>query len=263
MVFSQDFEREADYVGLYILTLGGRPIDQAANVWRLMGASNPGEIKFASSHPTTAERFVRLDTWRSEIGNKVAMGRPLQPEMKNGETFLMDGPSVREVAAAIKAAPGSTISTLAAAPGSTDHSSRHGSPAGADELAAPVETQQIKRETPPSKREDVPPIANRADRGAQAIIGAPTSEAARLSAPDKFAEAQSYLGAHKWQQAESAFRETLLLDGSVPEYHAALGKLLMQLRRYDEAEAEFTAATLLDLDNPVYRKLVKEARSKR
>lgn len=260
MVFSQDFEREADYVGLYILTIGGRPIDHAADVWRLMGASNPKEIKFASSHPTTAERFVRLDTWRTEIGNKVAVGKPLQPEMKNGKTFLMDGPSVRAVAAAIKTAPGSTISTLA--PRTTDRPSSR-SLTAPDELAAPVEPKPTKRDAPPSKRENPPAVESRADRGAHAVIGAPTSESARLSAPNKFVEAQGYLGAHKWQQAEAAFRETLSLDGSIPEYHAALGKLLMQLKRYDEAEAEFTAATLLDLDNAVYRKLVKEARSKR
>jgi hypothetical protein len=88
MVFSQDFEREADYVGLYILALAGRPLDGTSNLWRRMAAAHPGSIKFATSHPTTAERFVRLNTWRGEIERKVAMGEPLKPEMKGGPVSL-------------------------------------------------------------------------------------------------------------------------------------------------------------------------------
>lgn len=82
MVFSQDFEREADYVGLYIIALGGRPITEAPKLWRRMAAELPGNIKFASSHPTTAERFVRLEQWIAEIQGKEARGEPLRPEMK-------------------------------------------------------------------------------------------------------------------------------------------------------------------------------------
>lgn len=98
-------------------------------------------------------------------------------------------------------------------------------------------------------------------RGSSATIGAPTSDSARVSAVDSFAEANRYMGNHQWNKAEAAYRETLTLDGSQPTYHAALGKVLMVLRRWEEAEAEFTAAVLLDLDNPEYRKLVKQARS--
>lgn len=81
-VFSQDFEREADYVGLYIMALSGRSIDRAPDLWRRMAAESPGSIKFASSHPTTAERFVRLEQWIAEIHRKQASGEPLRPEMK-------------------------------------------------------------------------------------------------------------------------------------------------------------------------------------
>jgi hypothetical protein len=49
----------------------------------------------------------------------------------------------------------------------------------------------------------------------------------------------------------------------VAKYHASLAKLFSLLRRYEEAIAEYTAATLLDLDNPEYRRLLKEARTKR
>ena len=51
---AEDFEREADYVGFYIMALDGWPIDSAPDLWRRMAAESPGSITFASSHPTTA-----------------------------------------------------------------------------------------------------------------------------------------------------------------------------------------------------------------
>lgn len=80
--FSQDFEREADYVGMYLLARAGRPFASAADFWRRMGQESPGSIKFASSHPTTAERYVRLEYATTEIQAKQAAGSPLLPEMK-------------------------------------------------------------------------------------------------------------------------------------------------------------------------------------
>lgn len=47
-----------------------------------MGAANPGSIRFASSHPTTAERYVRLDHYIREIEDKRAAGQPLVPEVR-------------------------------------------------------------------------------------------------------------------------------------------------------------------------------------
>jgi cytochrome c-type biogenesis protein CcmH/NrfG len=51
------------------------------------------------------------------------------------------------------------------------------------------------------------------------------------------------------------------LDGSNPQYHAELGQVYMTLERWPEAEAAFTAAVLLDVDNARYRQLLKESRS--
>jgi predicted Zn-dependent protease len=82
MTFSQDFEREADYVGLYILARSGHSIRNAPNLWRRMATESPGSIKFASGHPTTAERYVRLETYITEIERKQASGAPLLPELK-------------------------------------------------------------------------------------------------------------------------------------------------------------------------------------
>ena len=82
--FSQDFEREADYVGLYILARAGVEIDQAPDFWRHMAIANPGSIGLATSHPTSAERFVRIEQAVNEIEEKIQDGRPLLPEMKPG-----------------------------------------------------------------------------------------------------------------------------------------------------------------------------------
>lgn len=77
--FSQDFEREADYVGMYILARSGRPTAGAAEFWRRMAQESPGSIKYASTHPTTAERFIRLEQAAVEIEAKRTSGDVLMP----------------------------------------------------------------------------------------------------------------------------------------------------------------------------------------
>ena len=81
MSFSQDFEREADYVGLYVMARAGHDIGHSASLWRRMAVESPGSIRFASSHPTTAERYIRLDRTVEEIRRKQAAGVALVPEM--------------------------------------------------------------------------------------------------------------------------------------------------------------------------------------
>ena len=84
-VFSQEFESEADYVGMYLLARSHRPYVTAADFWRRMAQESPGSIKFASSHPTTAERYLRLDRTATEIQAKAAKGDTLLPEMRDGK----------------------------------------------------------------------------------------------------------------------------------------------------------------------------------
>jgi beta-barrel assembly-enhancing protease len=81
-VFSQDFEREADYVGLYALTLADLPLDPAPMFWRHMAQAEPKSIGFASTHPTTAERFVRMEQAITEIREKTASHQALLPSKK-------------------------------------------------------------------------------------------------------------------------------------------------------------------------------------
>lgn len=79
--YSQDFEHEADYVGMYYLARAGYPTAGAADFWRRMAAENPANIKsnHAASHPATSERFVALEKTVTEINSKVTGQADLLP----------------------------------------------------------------------------------------------------------------------------------------------------------------------------------------
>jgi predicted Zn-dependent protease len=85
--YSQDFEAEADYVGLYMMALTALDIESAPHFWRRMAAIHPGSIEsdFMSTHPATPERFVALEKTVQEIKEKIASGEPLEPELKEPE----------------------------------------------------------------------------------------------------------------------------------------------------------------------------------
>ncbi len=78
--YSQDFEREADYVGAYIAARAGHSLEGTPLFWRRFASVNPSAISYAGSHPTTAERFVRLQRIIEEIQAKLRAGEELLPE---------------------------------------------------------------------------------------------------------------------------------------------------------------------------------------
>jgi hypothetical protein len=84
LMFSQDFEREADYVGMYMLARAGVETIEAANFWRKMAAEYPAAIRgtFASSHPVPAERYTNIEAAHDEVELKLAAGIELVPERK-------------------------------------------------------------------------------------------------------------------------------------------------------------------------------------
>lgn len=83
-VYSQDFEAEADYVGMYILARAGVNLDGAAYFWRRMAIENPGNIdsSHSSSHPATAERFLALENTILEVAKKQAAQQALDPQIR-------------------------------------------------------------------------------------------------------------------------------------------------------------------------------------
>lgn len=80
--FSQDFETEADYVGLYMLARTGKyDLDRAIDMERRLAASYPETIHLAgTTHPSSAKRFISLKKTAAEIRQKQAAGQPLIPE---------------------------------------------------------------------------------------------------------------------------------------------------------------------------------------
>jgi hypothetical protein len=80
--YSKEFEEEADYVGLYIMALGGLDIENAPNFWRRMAAVHPNSISYETTHPSTPHRFVLLEKTVQEIKQKISSNLPLTPELK-------------------------------------------------------------------------------------------------------------------------------------------------------------------------------------
>lgn len=80
--YSQEFEAEADYVGLYLMARSGYAVDDSPNFWRNMAIAHPSSIKtnHASSHPATPHRFVALEKTVEEIKRKKAAGKALIPD---------------------------------------------------------------------------------------------------------------------------------------------------------------------------------------
>ena len=88
MRYSQGFEREADYVGMYILVRSGYNINEAATLWRRMAALNPDGIYNGTTHPTTAERYLLLSKTANEIAQKQQSGQPVLPNPKLDDDSL-------------------------------------------------------------------------------------------------------------------------------------------------------------------------------
>lgn len=76
---SQDLEREADYVGLYLTARAGAPVEVAPGFWRKMGVKFPTSIErnYLSTHPSSAERAASLEATVREIKEKMRAGAPL------------------------------------------------------------------------------------------------------------------------------------------------------------------------------------------
>ena len=57
VAFSQEFELEADYIGLYIMARAGYSTDHAANFWRKMAARSPWK-RLIGTHPPAAAIYT-------------------------------------------------------------------------------------------------------------------------------------------------------------------------------------------------------------
>jgi hypothetical protein len=73
-------ERQADYVGLYVMARAGFNIDVAPQLWRRMAALMPRESKGLPTHPAPPERLAAMERTLAEIRAKQASGQPLVPD---------------------------------------------------------------------------------------------------------------------------------------------------------------------------------------
>lgn len=79
--FSQEFEAEADYVGVYHAGRAGYDLTEAASFWRRLAASHPAAIHLAgSTHPSTAKRFLAIEQAVAEFERKRKNRLPLIPD---------------------------------------------------------------------------------------------------------------------------------------------------------------------------------------
>jgi hypothetical protein len=81
--FSQQYEAEADYVGLYFSARAGYDIHHVADLWRRLALEDPDGISMGTTHPCTSKRVVEITADVSEIDGKRAANQPLQPEFRS------------------------------------------------------------------------------------------------------------------------------------------------------------------------------------
>jgi beta-barrel assembly-enhancing protease len=123
--YSVEFEQEADYQGLYLMRRAGYQIGNAANFWRRMAAENPSSISIRSTHPTSPERALALNTAVTEIETKESQKLALIPNAKgaggNALTAIASSSSGGSPTAFVPASSGSarTVSSTPDSPAQT------------------------------------------------------------------------------------------------------------------------------------------------
>ncbi|MEL7453522.1 MAG: M48 family metallopeptidase [Pseudomonadota bacterium] len=75
----RNFEREADYLSMYIAARAGLDISQVERVFESFSKVSPKSTYGTRSHPVTAERMLALAATRAEIEAKQAAGELLVP----------------------------------------------------------------------------------------------------------------------------------------------------------------------------------------
>lgn len=88
-MWSKEFEKEADYVGLYLAARAGADMSVAAPFWRKMAAEHGlDSVSLPAyslrTHPDSPERFAILEKAKTEIEDKIRRREPLVPNLKFG-----------------------------------------------------------------------------------------------------------------------------------------------------------------------------------
>jgi len=75
----REFEREADYIGMYVAARGGVDVSDAEQVFAAFAELSPASTYGHRSHPITADRRLALRATHEEIVAKLAAGEDLIP----------------------------------------------------------------------------------------------------------------------------------------------------------------------------------------
>jgi len=88
IIYSKEFEKEADYLGTYIAARGGYDVSNATELWRRMAVEFPSAISetFLATHPSSPERFLLIEETVKEINEKKLKGEPLLPSKSFSES---------------------------------------------------------------------------------------------------------------------------------------------------------------------------------
>jgi beta-barrel assembly-enhancing protease len=94
--YSQEFEREADYMSLYFMVKAGFDATKAPDLQRKFGVVQPGSMQnnYASTHPSTHERAANLELAMQEVAGKVLRQEPLVPTKIESQVAPVDNADV-------------------------------------------------------------------------------------------------------------------------------------------------------------------------
>ncbi len=84
--YGKSFEREADYVGMYLLARSGADLSEVETLFSTFASEHPGNTWVGLSHPTTPERLLTVKATRVEIEDKRKEGKPLLPQGWQAQT---------------------------------------------------------------------------------------------------------------------------------------------------------------------------------
>jgi hypothetical protein len=85
----REFEREADYVGLYFVALAGYDMETAIESSHRMASQGPMGDRGSATHPSQGERYTVLQQALREIRGKLAQGQTLKPNLPTGRNAVV------------------------------------------------------------------------------------------------------------------------------------------------------------------------------
>lgn len=93
--YSEEFEAEADYVGLYFVARAGYDFSEAPTFWRRMAAEHPKGTQdlYGATHPSSPKRFIALENTVREIIEKQETNQSLEPNIQKLKSISDNGGS--------------------------------------------------------------------------------------------------------------------------------------------------------------------------